>query len=262
MRERYLTAIIHHPVRVLCVVALLLCISALGVLNLTFTSDFRAYFSDANPQLRAFEAMETRFSRQDSLFVLVSSERSLFDAQALDVIADLTDTGWRLPYVTRVDSLTNFQYTDVIDDDLLIDNFYTHSSEVMDDTSDNSARNKPFAELQAIATSDPDMLLKLVSADGRVTGINLTLNLPKADSAAASEQAVEAARQWLAPYRNAYPELRFDLGGSATSNVTMGEAIAQDISSLLIISFAVMLIIIVTVSLIDLVSAHIRKHLI
>lgn len=243
MRERYLTAIIHHPLRVLCVVALLVCISALGVLKLTFTSDFRAYFSDANPQLRAFEAMETRFSRQDSLFVLVSSERSLFDAQTLDVIADLTDTGWRLPYVTRVDSLTNFQYTDVIDDDLLIDNFYTHSSEVMDDTSDNSARNKPFAELQAIATSDPDMLLKLVSADGRVTGINLTLNLPKADSAAASEQAVEAARQWLAPYRNAYPELRFDLGGSATSNVTMGEAIAQDISSLLIISFAVMLII-------------------
>lgn len=243
MRERYLTAIIHHPVRVLCVVALLVCISALGVLNLTFTSDFRAYFSDANPQLRAFEAMETRFSRQDSLFVLVSSERSLFDAQTLDVIADLTDTGWRLPYVTRVDSLTNFQYTDVIDDDLLIDNFYTHSSEVMDDISDGSARNKPFAELQAIATSDPDMLLKLVSADGRVTGINLTLNLPKADSAAASEQAVEAARQWLAPYRSAYPGLRFDLGGSATSNVTMGEAIAQDISSLLIISFVVMLII-------------------
>lgn len=243
MRERYLTAIIHHPVRVLCAVALLVCISALGVLNLTFTSDFRTYFSDANPQLRAFEAMETRFSRQDSLFVLVSSERSLFDAQTLDVIADLTDTGWRLPYVTRVDSLTNFQYTDVIDDDLLIDNFYTHSSEVIDDISDGSARNKPFAELQAIATSDPDMLLKLVSADGRVTGINLTLNLPKADSAAASEQAVEAARQWLAPYRSAYPELRFDLGGSATSNVTMGEAIAQDISSLLIISFAVMLII-------------------
>lgn len=243
MRERYLTAIIHHPVRVLCAVALLVCISALGVLNLTFTSDFRTYFSDANPQLRAFEAMETRFSRQDSLFVLVSSERSLFDAQTLDVIADLTDTGWRLPYVTRVDSLTNFQYTDVIDDDLLIDNFYTHSSEVIDDISDGSARNKPFAELQAIATSDPDMLLKLVSADGRVTGINLTLNLPKADSAAASEQAVEAARQWLASYRSAYPELRFDLGGSATSNVTMGEAIAQDISSLLIISFAVMLII-------------------
>jgi len=243
MRERFLTAIIHHPVRVLCVVALLVCISALGVLNLTFTSDFRAYFSDANPQLRAFEAMETRFSRQDSLFVLVSSETSLFNAQTLDVIADLTDTGWRLPYVTRVDSLTNFQYTDVIDDDLLIDNFYTHSSEVVDDVSDGPVRNKPFAELQGIATSDPDMLLKLVSADGRVTGINLTLNLPKADSAAASEQAVEAARQWLAPYRSAYPELRFDLGGSATSNVTMGEAIAQDISSLLIISFAVMLII-------------------
>ncbi|MEK9712721.1 MAG: MMPL family transporter, partial [Thalassolituus sp.] len=216
--------------------AVLVLSCAAGLLNLSFTSDFRTYFSDQNPQLRAFEAMEKRFSRQDNLYFLVSTKNnSLFTAKGLALIEDLTERSWRLPYIQRVDSIQNFQFTDVDGDELLIDDFYR-----TDDLPDDSSA---LEQLKTKALADGDILYKLLSPDGRVTGINLTLNLPENNSSSSSREAVASGRALLEQLRPDYPDFDIKLGGSATSNVTMGEAIAQDISSLLIISFVVMLVI-------------------
>ena len=236
MLDRYFQFILAKPWHVLLLTAVLVLSSAAGLLNLSFTSDFRTYFSDQNPQLRAFEAMEARFSRQDNLYFLISAQDdSLFNTEGLELIEELTNLSWRLPYVQRVDSIQNFQYTDVDGDELLIDDFYRSE----DLTSDSNARQL----LKDKALADDDILYKLVSPDGSVTGINLTLNLPENSSSSASREAVASGRALLAEIRPRYPAFNIELGGSATSNVTMGEAIAQDISSLLMISFAVMLLI-------------------
>ncbi|WP_370315502.1 RND family transporter [Thalassolituus sp.] len=249
MLERYLSFIQRHPILILALTAVALFTSAAGTLNLTFTSDFRKYFSDQNPQLNAFEAMETRFSRQDNLYFLVTApEDSLFTPVGLTLTERLTQEGWTLPYVQRVDSLQNYQYTQVDGDELLIDDFF-RSGELPDDLS----------ELQNTALADADILLKLLSPDARVTGINLMLNLPGENSSEASKEAVAAARALLDRIRPDYPDYLIELGGSATSNVTMGEAIQQDIESLLMLSYLVMLIIMLvllrTISGVILISA-------
>ena len=124
----------------------------------------------------------------------------------------------------RVDSLQNFQYTEVDGDELIIDDLY-RSDEL---TADMSA-------LKHRALTHADIQLKLLSPDANVTGISLTLHLPEGSTSAASLEAVEAARTMLQPLRADFPEFMIELGGSATSNVTMGEAIGQDIRSLLLI---------------------------
>ena len=233
MLNRYFELILRNPFITLFAVLLALVATGSGVKELTFTSDFRAYFSEKNPELRAFEAMEKRFSRQDNLYFLVSSvDQSLFSEKGLSLIELLTDEAWTLPHVQRVDSLQNFQNTDVDGDELIIDNFYR-----MDELPEN------LSELKQKAIKHSDLVLKTISENGEVTGINLTLFLPDGESSQASLEAVDAARQLLQAIRSDYPEFLIELGGSATSNVTMGEAIGQDISSLLIISFAVMLVI-------------------
>lgn len=233
MLNRYFELILRNPFITLFAVLLALVATGSGVKELTFTSDFRAYFSEKNPELRAFEAMEKRFSRQDNLYFLVSSvDQSLFSEKGLSLIELLTEEAWTLPHVQRVDSLQNFQNTDVDGDELIIDNFYR-----IDELPVN------LSELQQKAINHPDLVLKTISENGEVTGINLTLFLPDGESSQASLEAVDAARQLLQAIRSDYPEFLIELGGSATSNVTMGEAIGQDISSLLIISFAVMLVI-------------------
>jgi predicted RND superfamily exporter protein len=233
MLNRYFELILRSPFITLFTVLLLLLASGAGVKELSFTSDFRTYFSEKNPELRAFEAMEKRFSRQDNLYFLISAnDQTLFSPQGLELVEFLTEQAWTLPHVQRVDSLQNFQNTDVDGDELIIDNFYR-----MDELPEN------LAELQQKAINHSDLVLKTISENGEVTGINLTLFLPDGESSQASLEAVDAARQLLESTRPDYPGFLIELGGSATSNVTMGEAIAQDISSLLVISFAVMLII-------------------
>lgn len=233
MLNRYFELILRNPLITLFTVLLALIATGSGVKELTFTSDFRAYFSEKNPELRAFEAMEKRFSRQDNLYILVSSvDQSLFSEEGLSLIELLTEEAWTLPHVQRVDSLHNFQNTDVDGDELIIDNFYR-----MDELPEN------LSELQQKAINHSDLVLKTISENGEVTGINLTLFLPDGESSQASLDAVDAARELLDSTRPDYPGFLIELGGSATSNVTMGEAIGQDISSLLVISFAVMLVI-------------------
>lgn len=233
MLVRYFETILKHPLITLLFVATTLSGLGAGVANLTFTSDFRTYFSDENPELQAFEAMEDRFTRQDNLYFLVSSQDvSLFSPRGLELVEFLTESAWTLPHVQRVDSMQNFQNTEVDGDELIIDNFY-RVDELPDD----------LQALQRKAISHPDMLLKNISEDGEVTGINLTLYLPDGDSALASWEAVHSARQFLDHVRPDYPEFQIELSGSAASNVTMGEAISQDINSLLVISFSVMLVI-------------------
>ena len=74
MRDRYFDFIQRHPWLILALSTLFIVATSAGVTRLSFTSDLRAYFSDQNPQLQAFEDMEHRFSKQDSLLFLVSSE--------------------------------------------------------------------------------------------------------------------------------------------------------------------------------------------
>jgi len=249
MLNRYFETVLRNPVFTLLLVAVVLITAGSGISQLSFTSDFRTYFSDKNPQLQAFEAMEQRFSRQDNLYFLISARNgTLFTPEGLSLVEMLTDAGWELPYVQRVDSLQNFQYTDVDGDELIIDNLYR-----MDELPDD------LTVLKNKALDHPDILLNSLSEDARVTGMSLTLNLPEGNTSAASTEAVDAARHLLNKIRPDYPDFLIELGGSATSNVTMGEAIGQDIRSLLVISFAVMLVIMLvmlrTVSGVMLVTA-------
>ena len=47
-------------------------LAASGGQNLRFTANYRVFFSDDNPQLLAFEAMENRFAKSDNvMFTLV-----------------------------------------------------------------------------------------------------------------------------------------------------------------------------------------------
>ena len=235
MRERFLNWVIAHPWLVIVAIAIVILSSLAGIPRLGFTSDFRMYFGPENPQLKAFEEMEQRFSRQDNVFFLVSTpssqtDQTLFQQDALALIEALTTAGWKLPYSQRVDSLQNFQYTQVDGDDLLIAEFYTLDELPLD-----------LSALAQRAMNDPDIVPKILSKDGRTTGINVQLFLPENNSAAASLETVKAARALANSLRQQYPDFSIEVAGSVTSNVTMGEAIKQDIESLLVISYVIML---------------------
>ncbi|MDF1764500.1 MAG: hypothetical protein P1U57_13905, partial [Oleibacter sp.] len=229
MRERYVQVLLQYRYIGLILVLLFAGISMAGVFKLSFTSDFRTYFSAQNPQLRAFEDMEQRFSRQDNVYFLITAgTQPIFSEIGLKTLAKITDSGWRLPFAQRVDSLQNFQFTEVEGDELFINDFYS-VDELPND----------LESLRTTALSHPEIKHKLVSSDGKATAVNVLLNLPKGKSSEASKESVQAARELLQVLQQELdinaPEIVIQLGGSVLSNVTMGEAIQQDIETLLLI---------------------------
>ena len=90
-----------------------------GAQYLTFTNDYRVFFSKENPQLLAFENLQDTYAKNDNvMMVLVPEDGDVFTAQTLRAVAWLTEQAWQIPWSRRVDSLTNFQHTEAHGDDL------------------------------------------------------------------------------------------------------------------------------------------------
>lgn len=234
MLERYIRWVIAQRKWLTVITFLAVAIITFGASKLTFTSDFRTYFGPDNPQLLAFENMERTFSKQENVFFyLRAKEGDVFTNRGLALIETLTNKGWELPYSQRVTSLQNYQHTDVEEDELMIDFLY---EEAMDLDSSQLQR------IKNITFDEPTMIHRLISQDGASTGITVSTVLPEEMTREASGDVVNAARDLANILRPEYPEFDIMIGGSLASNVTMGEAIKQDIENLLGLSYLIMII--------------------
>ena len=232
--EHYIRWVLTHRKGLAAVLLAMVLLIGLGASKLTFTSDFRTYFGPENPQLLAFENMEKTFSKQENVYFYIRAKNGdLFSNQGLHLIEYLTDQGWQLPYSQRVISLQNYQHTDVEKDDLVIDYLYYDALELQ-----NSQLNK----IKRTVFAEPTLLHRLISQDGASTGVSVRTVLPEGTSMQTSKEAVIAARALAERIRPNFPDFEILVGGSLTSNVTMGEAIKQDIENLLGLSYLIMII--------------------
>jgi predicted RND superfamily exporter protein len=234
MLENYIRWVITYRKWIASLSFLLVLVISFGASKLIFSSDFRAYFGPDNPQLLAFEDMERTFSKQENVYFYIHAKKGdLFTNSGLDLIETLTNESWKLPYSQRVTSLQNYQHTDVEDDDLMIDYLYYDALELSADT---------LEKIKKTTFSEPTLLHRLISEDGASTGINVRTVLPEGTTMVTSKEAVRAARELAERLRPNFSDFDILVGGSLTSNVTMGEAIKQDIKNLLGLSYLVMII--------------------
>ena len=90
-----------------------------GGKKIDFSSEYRIFFADKNPQMAAFDKIEKVYTKTDNVvFTIRANSGDLFNERYLRLIQDLTKDAWQLPYSRRVDSLTNFQHSYPIEDDL------------------------------------------------------------------------------------------------------------------------------------------------
>ena len=75
---------------------------------------------------------------------------------------------WQVPYSNRVDSITNFQYTEAEDDDLIVRDMVTDAHSLSDDA---------LARARAAVLAEPALIKRLISEQGHVTGINVTVQM-------------------------------------------------------------------------------------
>lgn len=238
--QQYGEFVIRRPFLVI-LVSLLLAMAALaGGQHLRFTNDYRYFFSEENPYLTAFEELERTYSSPDTI-IYVYQPKDGSDAtsrQALNLAYELTESGWQVPFSTRVDSLTNFQNTRSIgEDDLEV-------RALVPDPSDIDAARIKYVEDTIL--SEPLLAGRLLSYDKKTAAVLVSLR-PPVDDPAATNDIVIKARAIHEEMRAKYPNIRIELTGSQMLSNAFAEAAQNDLTTLTPTMFAIIaLVLIVT----------------
>ena len=209
-------------------------LAASGGRLISFTTNYRVFFSEDNPQLLAFEALENTYVKNDNvLFVLEPEDGNVFSREMLSVVEELTEKAWQIPYSNRVDSVTNFQHTEAEEDDLIVRDLATNSS---------SLSNEELEKIKKIAINEPLLIHRLISESGHVTGINVTVQMPRINEATETPEVVSFARNLADEIRAAHPEIKIYITGMVMLNNSFAESSKNDMASIVPLSFAVMLL--------------------
>jgi len=232
--QRFADYVVTHPWRIFLLSIVVIMFTASGARFLEFTNDYRVFFSEDNPELKAFEAMQDIYTKTDNvLFVVEPENGDVFSKKTLDVIEQLTDQSWQIPYSTRVDSITNFQHTIAQDDDLQVSDLVENALE----STDNE-----LAYVRYVALNEPLLVNRLVSQQAHVTGVNITIQLPGKTLTEVPEVA-NFARQIAAEIEATHPEHKIHITGLAMMNNAFGESSQNDMQTLVPIMFLTIIVV-------------------
>jgi uncharacterized protein len=221
------------PIIILCLI--LVALAASGGKLLTFTTNYRVFFSEDNPQLKAFESLENTYSKNDNvMFVLAPKDGNVFTRKTLTTVKKLTEGAWQIPYSTRVDSITNFQHTEAEEDDLIVRDL------VLDAPSLTIA---DLEKVKRVALAEPLLIKRLVSDREHVTAVNVTIQLPGINETAETPEVVAFVRNMADEVSAENPDMNVYLSGMIMMNNAFSESSKSDMQTLIPISFGLMLLV-------------------
>jgi len=231
---RYARWVVNHPFTVILLTLVLVFAAASGGRFLGFTTDYRVFFSEDNPELMAFDSLEKMYTKNDNVVFIVTPENgNVFTSETLAIVRELTKAAWQTPYSIRVDSISNFQHTEANGDDLTVQDLVPDAG-TLDEQSINKVRD--------VALSEPLLLRRLISETGHVTGVNVTVQLPGENPAAEVPEIVVFARELADEFMAKYPDVEIRLSGMVMMNNAFSEASKSDMQFLVPMSFILMLV--------------------
>lgn len=222
--------------RWIAILITLVVISALasGGRFLSFTSDYQVFFGESNPQLAAFNDLQDTYSKNDNVLIMLEpADGQVFTQDTLEAVVSLTDMAWQTPYSSRVDSLSNFQYTYAEEDDLIVEDLIEDASVL---------GQEDFDKLKEIALAQPLLVNRLLSPSAHVTGVNITFELPNIDAANEAIEVVNHLDTALAQIQADHPNIKAYKTGVVVMNKAFPEASFADMSTLIPAAFGIILL--------------------
>ena len=198
---------------------------ALGLASqgkMEFDGDYHAFFSESNPELEAFDALQEKYTKDDNILIaLVPKNRDVFTKYNLEAIEYLTAQSWNTPYSTRVDAITNYQHTRAEGDDLFVEDL-SYESHLKLDTDIES--------IKKIALREPLLINRILNKDGSVTAINITVKLPGIDSEKEIPEITTATRNMISEFEIKYPQFKTYVSGTVPLNTAFFESSQKDLA--------------------------------
>jgi predicted RND superfamily exporter protein len=233
MTKKFSEWIIRQRFAILAVTVVLVAVASIGARNLQFSNDYRVFFSEDNPQLKAFELLQNTYSKTDNVAIaLAPKDGNVITPRTLATVEWLTKEAWKLPYASRVDSITNFQHTAARGDELVVRDLASNPATL------NAAQ---LEEIKKIVRSEPLLARQLISSRLDVTAVNVTIGLP-GKSLDEVPQVMTAVNALLKELRTRYPDVDIHVTGAIPIDHAFAEQSMHDLSTLTPIMYGVILL--------------------
>ena len=209
--DKYCKTILKYRWLVIVASFIFIALSTLGSRQLQFNPDIRALYDSEHPIMRALLDVEDEFTKRDIvMIVLAPEEGDVFEPHFVELLQSLTEKAWLIPYASRVDSITNFQHTEAVGDDLIVGDLLPAGE------SNNTVLRE---RLRQVALSEPALIRTLISEQSTVAAVNISLQarshtelIEQLDSIMGEVNAL------VAEHRAEYPNVQFLSGNHAVNH--------------------------------------------
>lgn len=226
MYNNYITAILRYRWWVVLTTLLFIALAVKGFENIKIVSDYKSFIDPEFPPFIQLEEMEAAFTENQNLMVAVVPENGdLFTAENIALVQMITDKLWLVPYVLRVDSITNFQHTEANGDDLLVGDLFPMDGPISDEI---LSRGKSFAP------TEPRLVKNLVSKNLNAGVVSALFAIP--DEVVAHEANTEilaAVDKILEEAKALSPQAKFYKAGVVPIDHSLGKYGQQDNATLI-----------------------------
>ncbi len=201
---------------------------ASGGKHLTFDTDYRVFFSDENPELMAFEALQNTYSKEDNILIaLTPKDGNIFTKENLGAIEWLTKQAWQIPYSNRVDSISNYQHTYAEEDDLIVEDLVYRAENLTE---------KQIEYIKNVALTEPRLVNSLINPEGSIAGVNI-INQFSQQNQTETPEAVAFTRDLVTQFKEKYPQFEVHVTGLTFLNNAFNEASMNDMQTLIPIMY-------------------------
>ena len=235
-KDKFIGKVVGHGRWIMLVSIVLILALGLGINRLHLESGIKVFFDKGDPNLQAQEQIERTYGKEDNiLFVIEAVDGDIFTPETLTSIESITRQSWLIPNSKRVDSVTNYLYPVVDGDDIHIGPLIEEATSLSTDR---------IAQVKITALAQQALVGRILSPDGEVTAVNvsLSLNVAGTKKAAAIADSVKSARAIRDQAESANPDLKIYLAGWALTEQSLAEVTAADAVTLMPLMFCIVLL--------------------
>ncbi|WP_170308342.1 efflux RND transporter permease subunit [Parashewanella tropica] len=199
--------------------------SILGLKNIELSSDYKIFFDKGNTDLQILETMESTYSKTDNIFIMIRPNHDdIYNLKTIGLISELTNRLWKIPHVLRVDSLTNFPYSQAINDEIFIEEFIYDPKQIT---------TEHIEFVKKTANKEKDLVGNLITQDGQYSAVNITTLLPGKNHKQETLAVSSGVDDVLSDLKIDYPDHKFYVTGLVTMNSAFFTAAKRDFITLI-----------------------------
>lgn len=209
--ERFVNYVIRFRWYIAVLIPLVTILAVTQLKNLGFEGGYRIWFGEESQILKDYDNFRAVFGNDDAVTIAFRDEEGIFTEKALGTVDRITQKLWAMPYIARVDSLTDYQYvhSDPGDpDEVIVEDFIPDPA---------ALTPEELRQKEMIIKSEEQVRGRLVSEDGKTVMIVGRLTPKAEDDPEASLKIKALVEEIIAPEaeQNGY---RFHLNGGPPIN--------------------------------------------